>query len=162
MTYCKNFKKEEFFKVRIPIDANNKNFISKWWAKEEFVAEQTTTVGLLLLMLCRKGEPDFEQEALHAARLDKYTEEISVYIPQGHYLPLSGVVQFNKAIAHFITEQIVTVMSIKRNTHTASVEAVIETFQSDFELTKSRDAIEKASQRLREQRNLPRFITRKK
>lgn len=158
-TYCKN---REYFKTRIPIDKSNKNFLIKWWGKSEFTAELKSTIGLLLLMSCRKGEPDFEQESQYAAKLDKYSEELTIYVPRGHYFPLSAVTQFNKAVALFITEQLVTVMCLKRNTHTASAEAVIEAFQRDFELTKSRDALEKASQRMREQRNLPRFMTRKK
>lgn len=148
-----------FYSVRMPIHGDLKRWVQKWWAREVFAADKHTTIGTLILSNLDQGVPPFEAEYKTIDSMDDY---LSIQIPIGWYLTQRRIVNINEVIRHWLIDQLVAVSLAKKHNLESPAEAVIQYYAVEFNLQKyTQSALEKASQRLREQRKLPRFITRK-
>jgi hypothetical protein len=152
-------EKQKFYGVRMPIHSDLKRWVQKWWGRESFTADKHTTIGTLLLSNIDLGEPPFEAEYKTIDAMDDY---LPIQIPIGWYLTQRRIVIINEVIRHWLIDQLVAVSLAKRHNLESPATAVIQYYAIEFDLQKyTQDALEKASQRLREQRGLPRFITRR-
>ncbi len=148
----------KFYRVKMPINSDLKKWSQKWWGREAFFADRQTTLGTLLLSNLDFGLPPFEPESKTVEGMDDY---LFIYIPLGSYLIQRRIIFINETLRHWLIDQIVAVSCAKRDALESPATAVVEYYAAEFNLQYTHDALEKASQRLREQRHLPRFVTRK-
>jgi hypothetical protein len=95
--------------------------------------------------------------------LDTYDDFITIYIPTDAYITERRMWLINEMIENMMIEQLVAVSIAKRQSLESPAVAVVEYYRREFGLEKtSANKLEKASQRLREQRGIPRFSVRKR
>lgn len=153
-----NAPETKFYRVKMPINSDLKRWLQKWWGRQEFWADRQTTLGTLLLSNLDFGEPPFEGESKTVENMDDY---LFIHIPLGSFLIQRRVVFINETLRHWLIDQIVAVSVAKRHNLESPATAVIQYYAAEFNLQYTESALEKASQRLRSQRTLPRFVTRK-
>lgn len=150
---------EKFYRVKMPMHSDLKRWLQKWWSREAFTADKQTAFGTLLLSSLDYGEPPFESESKTIEGMDDF---LYIQIPIGSYLIQRRVILLNETVRHWLIDQLVAVSCAKRHNLESPAAAVIQYYCSEFNLDKYTPiALEKASQRLREQRKLPRFVTRR-
>jgi hypothetical protein len=151
-------EKSKYYAQKLPIDSDSKRWLQKWWGRDEFFADRKTTFGLLL-MSCL----DYGQEPITAQQkmLDTYDDFITIWIPKDSYITERRMWLINETVDNMMIEQIVAVSCAKRHNLESPAAAVIEYYKREFDLQNtSADKLDKASQRLRAQRHIPRFVTR--
>ena len=149
----------KYYRLKMPIHGDLKRWLTKWWAREVFVADHQTAFGTLLRSTLDYGEPPFEGENKVIEKMDDY---LTILIPYGSHIIQRRIVSINETIRHWMIDQLVAVSCAKRDNLESPSVAVIQYYSAEFNLkTYTHEALDKASQRLREQRQLPRFVTRK-
>lgn len=152
-------EKQKYYGVKMPIHSDLKRWVQKWWGREAFTADRHTTIGTLLLSNIDCGQPPFETEYKTIDAMDDY---LAIQIPIGWYLTQRRTVMMSDVIRHWMIDQIVAVSLAKKHNLESPSAAVIQYYALEFDLqNNTHEALEKASQRLRQQRGLPRFITRR-
>lgn len=158
LTY--NNEKSKFYPQKLPIATDLKKWLQKWWGREEFYADRKTTFGLLLMSCLDYGHPTLSVEQ---RTLDTYDDYIVIHIPTDSYITERRMWLINELIENMMIEQIVAVSIAKRQNLQSPAVAVIEYYLREFGLDNtSAEKLDKASQRLREQRGIPRFVVRKR
>ena len=166
MTYLKHDeplntdKEPKFYRVKMPIHGDLKRWLQKWWGREAFFADKQTTLGTLLKLAVSYGEPPDEAENKTIEAMDDF---LYIHIPHHSFLSNRQILLINDTLRHWMVDQLVAVSCAKRDNLESPSVAVIQYYSAEFNLQSYTSvALDKASQRLREQRNLPRFVMRKR
>lgn len=165
MTSLEHTTTKKMYSVRVPIKSDLKKWLAKWLgyssADDLELMYGQSEIGSLVALACTNVAPTLNEKTLKT--IDSYDESVIVWIPRSQYLKEDKIVQLNQALYNYMIAQIVVVAIVKRQSDDiqSPQSAIFEYYQSYFNIDMSIDALEKASQRFRSQRNFPRFITRK-
>jgi hypothetical protein len=150
----------ELFRLKMPIRKNLKSWLQKWLGQsgELTVTMGVNEIGKMVSLACVEGAPSPNEKPVSCAGLDDF---LYVLIPKGSYIPQKKIVELNDTLYEYLISQMVSVALAKKYDFRTPQAAVLEYYESYFGLEMTNHALEKASQRLRSQRNIPRFLTRK-
>lgn len=151
------------FKLKLPIRNDVKKWLQKWLGQEDVeVTAGVNEIGNVILLACVKGQPSAKDKSFKSADLDDF---IFVNIQIGTYIPDEKILQLNQTLYSYMISQIVAVAIARKQSDDIRVKspqtATYEYYQNHFGIEMTTYALEKASQRLQNQRQFPSFATRK-